>query len=360
MPDKTPPVEYVNLDQLELDPDNPRLPQSEGRSRREIIDYLARSTSIEELMEAIGKNDYFPGEPLIVARTKKPKLYRVVEGNRRLTALLLLQDPKLASKNQQKLAELAKQAKFRPTKVPVVIFDARDDVMTYLGYRHITGVKAWGPLAKARYMYQLFEDMSSPRSSAASRYTEVAQMIGSRRSFVKRTLDALALYNVIEKKKFFGIPDLDEKEISFSLISTATGYEHFLEFLLKDRDAEPIINPSAIRQEHLKQFTEWLFKKDEKGNTRLGESRQLSKLNLIVATSDALREFRKGASIERAFRLTRGIDEEFATHLDTAETELEGANAIVANVTIGDINRDAISRISNLASLLKKIANEDK
>ena len=59
---------YVPLDDLELDTENPRLPEGVSRDQLGMINYIATSTSIEDLMSAIAENGFFPGEPLIVER----------------------------------------------------------------------------------------------------------------------------------------------------------------------------------------------------------------------------------------------------------------------------------------------------
>ena len=93
------PIEFITVDKLELDPENPRLPESTARRQKDMLQYIARETSIEELMGAIGKNNYFPGEPLVAIKVRN--IHRVVEGNRRLTALRLLQNPELVPKRKK-------------------------------------------------------------------------------------------------------------------------------------------------------------------------------------------------------------------------------------------------------------------
>jgi len=57
-------------------------------------DYIKETTSIEELMVTIAENGFFPGEPPIVEPSdKETGKFVVVEGNRQLTAVKLLNDP---------------------------------------------------------------------------------------------------------------------------------------------------------------------------------------------------------------------------------------------------------------------------
>jgi ParB-like chromosome segregation protein Spo0J len=134
------------------------LPESLDRSQEAMIDYIAASTSIEELMEAIAENDFFPGEPLIVVPVEKGSdQYYVLEGNRRLTTVKLLNDPKECSNPGERMHNISTVARYKPKELPVVIRESRSEVLPYLGFRHITGVKQWEPLVKARYIEQLFD-----------------------------------------------------------------------------------------------------------------------------------------------------------------------------------------------------------
>ena len=63
---------------------------------------------------------------------------------------------------------------YKPTQLPVLKFKERNEILDYLGYRHITGIKQWSSLAKAKYLKELRErkpDMS---------FKELAKSIGSR------------------------------------------------------------------------------------------------------------------------------------------------------------------------------------
>lgn len=51
-------IEFIPVDNLLLDIDNPRLPEDVEKNQAAMLDYIARQTSIEELMEAIGENGF--------------------------------------------------------------------------------------------------------------------------------------------------------------------------------------------------------------------------------------------------------------------------------------------------------------
>lgn len=345
-------IEEVALAQLLLDEENPRLPQSVDRDQQSMLDYIAETTSIEELMEAIAENGYFPGEPLIVVPANKKGKFVVVEGNRRLTALKLLQDPTQASRPGLRMKEIAAEAKYKPDPVPVVIRQERAEVLPYLGYRHITGVKQWEPLAKARYIEQLFA-LTPTHESAKNRYGIVARAIGSRRDHIKRNLDALAVYKRIEDNDFFDIDELNDSSIKFSVLSTALADDrlgNFVGVCKKDADGDvfpkdPIVDPTPLDDKAIEELARWLFEKDAKGKTRVGESRNLRYLAAVVESVPALKAFRANSPLKIAYQLTSDITEDFTSLLFTAEGLLAEAASMVATVEYDDDAFRAATRI---------------
>jgi hypothetical protein len=336
-----------------LDHENPRLPESVKRTQESMIDYIAETTSIEELMQAIGENGYFPGEPVIAVphETKRDKLV-VVEGNRRLTALKLLQDPNACSSPGARIREISSEARHTPKTVPVVIRPSRADVLPYLGFRHITGVKQWEPLAKARYIEQLFE-LTSKDLPPKKRYGEVARAIGSRRDHIKRNLDALAVYKEMKDNDFYDIEGLDEESIKFSVLSTALADDRigvFVGISIKDEDdgfqpRDPIVDGDALKPAEVFELTHWLFEKDSKGKTKVGESRNLRYLAAVLDNPKAIAAFRNNAPLKIAYQLTVDSTLDFVELLFNAEGALTEAAGMVANVAYTEDGYDAARRI---------------
>ncbi|ACD15569.1 ParB N-terminal domain-containing protein [Paraburkholderia phytofirmans] len=332
-------IEIIAVKDLRLDALNPRLPTTVARTQEAMIDYLATTTSIEDLMSAIAENGYFPGEPLIAVKRDNEDLYDVVEGNRRLTAVILLNDPSRCSKPSTRMRELSDSVGDFD-ELPVVVRATRQEVLPYLGFRHITGVKQWEPLAKARYLKQLF-DMTNTTAVPGDRYAEVANAIGSRRDHVKRNLDALAVYEVIEQQDFFEIDELGEESIKFSILSTALADENIASFVgsavwdaaeQEYLPTNPIVDADALDVHKVRKLAEWCFKKDEKGKTVLGESRNLRQLAAVVSTSKALEALQNGASLEYSYRMTKGVDAEFLELLYEAEATVRRAVSMIASV----------------------------
>ena len=330
-------TEYISIDLLMLDPQNPRLPDDLlGSDQSMLLEHISTTTAIEDLMGAIAANDYFPGEPVVAY--KRDNLYTVIEGNRRLSAVKLLNNPHLLERPSARILQICEEAKYKPTKIPVIISDTREEVLPYLGFRHITGVKQWEPIAKARYMKQLL-DLTEPDQELRDRYRGVARMIGSRADSIRRNLDALAVYEVAEKNDFYQIKGLDEESFKFAVLSTALADPRISTFIgitsVKDEVTiytQPILDKSGLATDSVEEITRWLFEKGEDSKARVPESRDIRLLSQVVGAPDALSAFRKGSSLEYAYRLTEGIDAEFMELLYEVQSSIQKAAGLVANV----------------------------
>lgn len=313
----------LDLELLEFDRDNPRLPTSvRGNADDSILKYLAMKTRIENLMSSIGENGFFPGEAIVVI-PHGPR-YTVIEGNRRLAALQLLQNPAVVSRHS--IERAASEAVHKPTQVPAYIVESREATLQYLGFRHISGVQRWDPLAKARYLESLFD---RTRGEPQQRYTSVAREIGSTSTAVRRNLDALAAYKFIERSDFYDIEEIEEETFRFGTFYTAIGNTDISNFISVRSDGvptHPIVNPLVVNQDHLEELVRYMFERDARGNTKLGESRNITKLGSVIANRASLEALRLGQSLDSAYRLTPLGRDNFVRHMNQAIEELKQAN----------------------------------
>jgi ParB-like chromosome segregation protein Spo0J len=356
-------IQFIDLDNLILDHQNPRLPESLNRDQDSMMNYIAESTSIEELMDVIAQNGYFLGEPVIAVPEKGNDAkvtgnYIVVEGNRRITALKLLQNPDAASTAGNRVHEIAQNPKsIKPTSIPVVVRDNREEILPYLGFRHITGIKQWEPLAKARYMEQILATTNEDLP-LHERYAEVARIIGSRRSHIRRSLDALGVYKVIKNHDYFEIDNLNEEKIKFAVLSTALADERIGKFVGLGDGSELNIPVSNLNTSNIKELTKWLYEKDDKkGKTRVGESRNLKFLGAVVDNQRALAAFRNGAMLKVAYLQTADVTSDFIELLYSADTSLVEASSMVATL---EYDEDAFIVAQRILDNIKLIGRELK
>jgi hypothetical protein len=181
----------------------------------------------------------------------------------------------------------------------------------------------------------------------------VAKAIGTRPDHVRRTLNALAIFNVIEKQDFFGIEALDETTISFSLLTMALDYDSISHYVGAS-DNLISIDGAEMDIAKTKNLTYWLFEQQEGGGTILGESQNLTMLADILESEKATTALLKGASLENAYRLSSGVTDDFLVFLYKAEEYLQESNAIKANIRIDEQMIELATRIFNQARTLKR------
>ena len=357
-----PDIDLMHIDELEFDASNPRLPKRvQGGGQSEILSYLALKTNIAGLMVSIGENDFFQGESVVVM-PRKNRGFTVLEGNRRLTALKLLNHPELIPTTATGLREIVETAKYKPDRLPAYVVQEREEALRYLGFRHITGVQRWGALAKARYLDQMF---SSRKGEPNERYAEIAGEIGSRADSVRRNLDALAAYNLVESKEFFQIPDLGEETFQFGVFYTAVANANIAEFVGARENGtptHPIVRSDCLKTPELKELTNWMFFKDpmDKQKTKLGESRNIHQLAAVVAAPNALEKLRGGSSLQVAYMDTPDTTTEFVKLINGSTRLVRSAyEHVESNGQPNEVASAAIQRlIDEINELLSRHPDE--
>lgn len=311
---------------LDFDRANPRFPLQIARGPVEdLLQRFVRDERLLEIVESIGNHGFFPGEPLLVV--PEGRRYRVVEGNRRLAALKLLTRELEPPSGRTSILEAIQDAKYRPPKVPCLVFDDENEILRYLGFRHITGIKAWSALQKARYAERMYQKYKSLPEDEGLRL--LARETGSRKDTVGQMLTALKLYDHAEAKNFFGLKLLPE-QIEFSVLGTALSYSALTEFLgLEGRND---LKTRKLDDESLEDLFNWLFVVEGRAKPIVSESRHLRKLAAVVTSDSAIKELRKTGNLDEAYELSGGPEVALTQSLKTVLRRLEAAQTLVLKV----------------------------
>ncbi len=313
-------IEWLDSKQLDFDPKNPRFYRLRGESSDEtVISEMLDDEGVQDLMSSIGQQGYFPGEPLLVAPSGDGR-FIVVEGNRRLAAVKLLngqlQPPRRKSRS---VAMIVGEAKHTPTELPCIVYESRDLVLRYLGYRHITGIKEWDALSKARYLADLKDTFYSELSESEQLRT-IAKEIGSRSDAVGKLLTGLALFDSAEESKFFRSHNLSPEVVDFSYVTTAIGYSKIANWLgLEDGSGGTI---EHVVPERLNSLFYWMYVPQVNGRTVVGETRRLKELAAVVDSEDGLRVLAESGNLNDAYLYTDGPQEALSAALRSADAKL--------------------------------------
>jgi hypothetical protein len=312
-------VEMIKTNQIDFDPENPRFYRlNDTHSVQAVIEEMLDDESVQDLMLSIGQKGYFEGEPLLV--TQENGRYTVIEGNRRLAAVKLLNGEVLPPPRRKNgvSAIQSEVVEPPPTELPCLLYENRRDVLRYLGYRHITGIKEWDSLSKAKYLAQLRQEFY-PHLGQQDQMRSLARDIGNGSGYVAQLLTALALYTQAEDSKFFGLP-IDAKDVEFSYITTAIGYTNISAWLgLKGKTD---ISMPGLVEENLKRAFSWMFAKDQKGQTILGESRNLAAMAAVVTSDDAIAVLDDTGRLSEAYLYTDGPQAALEKALEQASKKI--------------------------------------
>ena len=313
-------IKFIPTEDLHFDPNNPRFYRlNDSSSVPAVIEEMLDDEGVQDLMLSIGQKGYFEGEPLLVTKADDGRMI-VVEGNRRLAATKLLNRELEPPKRKQKSIEIIRSetTEEAPTELPCIEYPTRKEVLRYLGYRHITGVKEWDSLSKAKYLAQLRDDFYTGFAKP-QQLKGLANDIGSKPAYVGKLLTALSLYIKADNEKFFGLP-IRKDDIEFSYLTTALNYSPIIDWLGLDSGTD--IEMPNLDSDNLKRAFAWMFSKDQLGRTILGESRNLSDMACIVKSDYAIKVLEDTGKISEAYLYTDGPQAALQKAMEVAHEKL--------------------------------------
>jgi len=310
-------IQEKRVSELHLDPKNPRLAEvMHTETQASIQKVMEREFDLQPIKDSLYRNAFFYEEPLVAINEALPEfgpdeVLVVVEGNRRLAALKSILENHAEYPNEA--------ARKRLERIPVVIRTNRDETLPFVGFRHITGIKEWESPAKAQYAHRLV--------TAGYNVDRIAQLIGDKTRQVDRWIRTQSL--VLRANKL-GITQEDAaKGFHFSYLLTATDAPATQKWLkLRQDSAKSLVKD--VDGDKLKQLWDWLFgSKQREVSPVVPESRQIHKLNRILAVPAATKELEKTGNLDRALAYTQSREEYVASVLGEVRSMLQEMYATV-------------------------------
>lgn len=367
------PLLNISIDQLMLDPLNPRLPEeTQGKKENDICHALYRFFDIEELAYSIAENGYFDEEPLVAIPKDLPLEFEsmspdefstnekykdfindnstefiVVEGNRRLSTIKLLLDGDL--RNDLKIRtfpDISEAVRDDISILPVIIYPTRKEVLPYLGVRHISGIKKWEPYAKARYIASMVDKGFS--------IDDIQRQVGDRSNSARKIY---LCYQLIEVAKYEFDLDTHKAENLFSYLLLASGQGAIKDYLgiekrLQDVDLDNPIPQNKL--ENLKNIFSWLFGENKEKLAVIKESRDItSKLAPVLRSPDATDYLKQTRDLEQAYELSDGEEELLRKNFVRANKLLRQSLGYIKKENLDSISSEVIA----LKELIESIEN---
>ena len=296
----------VEVKQLLFDPQNPRLPELLDKSQPEIFRFLVASIGIQDVLQSIAASGMIAGDPIIAreddgnarAQSEDDKKYYVIEGNRRLAALKLLNGEKIGDGGEEPtIPEIVQVARDSiKGKITIQLGWKAPEIDAYLGYKHVTGTSQWLPEAKARFVIARVRPSFLPEKLAS-----FAKSLGTTTPTLRRWIVAYLTLKQAESAGLFDPQQAPGKRY-FGTFYTLLGSQQVQAFLQLKSDP---VTDSPVPQDYLSNlgdFIKWTI-----GTTQVPpvvNSRKQKQLDAVLASPSALQYFRLKHELDAALLYT--------------------------------------------------------
>jgi hypothetical protein len=350
----------LHLSKLSLDLNNPRFELAEHETTQtDLANKLILGYDVYTLAESIARNGYFANEPIVVIPNPDDhSKYIVIEGNRRLTALKCLCDAEFRKGifNSDSFEKLASTSVVSPEiKIPVILVTQREKINPILGYRHISGINGWQPLAQARFVAKLIDEDGLT-------FEEAAESVGKKKSEVANMYRNQA---IAKQAQDAGYP-IGKLEASFSLLEVAMNAPALREFIdaplgTATKSGEKPVPESKIPE--LGELLGWLFGTEEHESV-ISDSRDIpKKLAKVVKSEPALKILRENRDIKVAME---ALEEDkldplarLLNRLKAAEKSSEAAYEDLGDYTKNEQVIALVDQIQSNVSALGEMLTQD-
>lgn len=283
----------VSIVNLNMDRTNPRHPDL--NSQREIIDWMINGNNktgekLYNLAKDILKHGINPAEKIVITKEKNDKDYIVLEGNRRVTAIKLLNNPDIAPNDnwKRKFRTIITDSYQTIKELSCVYYPNPEDAFHFIELKHMgetngAGTVPWDPEQKARHAKKVNKKKGAQKALSLVDHIRSSPLYdqniktATENKFPLTTLDRLL--SDVEFRAFLGLgidsdgnvvytidPEEAKKPISKVIDDFGTG----------KRKVESVINKKA-REEYIKEF---------KSTNRPDISKQLANPIPIQSESD--------------------------------------------------------------------------
>lgn len=344
---------YVRLKDLNLDSRNPRFGIEKGQrgNQTDILDFIVENFGVEDVISSLAYNGYFEAEPLI-ARKEPDGTLTVVEGNRRLSACLMLSGSDRAKNQRRRSKEYIDHMKYswsEDSEVPVHIVDYQDKealrLHAYLGVRHIMSAKAWDSYAKAAWIDEVVTHNEMTLQ-------EISEVTGDKNRTIQRLLEGYHFINQLIAEGLFSPENSLRKgrgsnpEFPFSWVYTLLDYSPIRTWLgLEGNDPK---NPKPIAPNKTADsaaVVSYMFGDKSKGRiAAIKDSRQLGLLANAISDPIKREYLSQGKTIESIEELTRAPADQVARALSAANDNLASAMTVISSGGIA--SRDGVLLLS--------------
>ncbi|MGM0578377.1 MAG: ParB N-terminal domain-containing protein [Myxococcota bacterium] len=341
---------YIPVERLALDLENPRLPEeSDDWDESRTVAFLKDRHNLDEIIESMLSNGFFQQEPLIVLREPDARTNRhvVVEGNRRLAALMFIHG---VVDGEYLDEEPSDQQLQRLQEIPCVVVDSREAVRTYLGFRHIGGIKDWSPEAKARFVRDEVERAAG--DGDPSPFYRVGRLYGSNSQGIRNLYFALVTLRYAKEECGLDIAYVQYERFGVwqRLMNSATVKE-YIGFGSPRSYSEIQDALHRLDGDRLKQVIKDLSPPAHRQSALVSDSRDITKYGKVLTHPRALDVLRETRNLEAAYQVVHVTD--LPTRIGRIAASLEAMEEQVQDAPWSDELHHAVEDLYRASRSMK-------
>ncbi|MFD0977589.1 ParB N-terminal domain-containing protein [Salinimicrobium gaetbulicola] len=372
-------TEKITLDNLYLDPNNYRLrskPQySEipdltddkitGKAlQQRTFNIITGKNNIEvkDLIDSFKSNGFLKVDNILVRRLEDDKGFVVIEGNRRVAALKVLQRSFEEGFDIGELDDnIFSKEEGEDKGIEVVRYDYQnpEEYLILMGLRHVSGNKKWDRYNQAKLISELHD--------SGYNIAQIANKLGvSNKRSVQQQLEA-----------FHAIQDFINDDVSYDVSPSFNPHDRFMIFIevLLKRKVKNWLEWDSVKKEftnkeNLKRFYTWITpnyetpEDDEDSGINDGElldpiivnHKEIRLLNEIIDDEESLVKMEDSRSIHEAVEQNEGFTKKKFTK------EIKRAERILKNIKFGpslQLDIEDKTALNNIRRISDRILDED-
>jgi len=356
-------VQKLKLAKLRFDLSNPRYgPDAPAQTDDEqALNYIVTRFDMADVLSSIAYNGFFDTEPLIGVKEDDGSV-KILEGNRRLAACLILANDERAVSQDKKRKAYPLADGITIDTIPVIVYegdDAAQQLLPNLGVRHIVGGKPWDSYAKAHWVATTLAAGTSNLDIAG-----IKAMLGDTSNLIERLVSAYHVVLQLQKKSLFDPEDTVKKgrgsaNFPFSLIYNTLDRPGVRKWLKLPEIKKATFKANPLSRDRLEDAS-YLLKmicgshKDD-FPAAIKESRQISELARSVIDPVSFSRLKKGEPLAVVAQDTLPAYQRIVDNLAAAKPKLADANTVLSE---SPLDLDSAEELLPTAKQVLRLASQ--
>ncbi len=288
-------------------------------------------------MPSFAANGYLPYEPLVVRQARRGK-YMVLEGNRRLAAILSMRD------SDDPVERTAYEQKHL-SRPPCIVFSGTErEELAYLGLRHLSKTKDWSASAKSAFVERILQ--SDVSMADAARLTNVS------RTALRQML---LVWRLLERAENLGIqlPEFAAQgETAFWHLGDAIRRTNTKRYLKLVENENPLLMPE-LDENRFVVLIGWIYGNPKTGTVKLSTSiRDIPNIDKCLGHPKSTDALEAGMSIADALQEAVAAGAKVSAYLGRAKAAVQEATG-----TLSDLDPPAFGEVRDPRGSLQSALN---